>query len=371
MAKGENIFKRKDGRWEARYIKGYELSGKIKYGFCYGKTYKEAKEKVTKCKAALVTGQPIPQSSPKHRFAYYCDEWLDNAKGKIKESTAVKYASMLEKHIKPKLGGCFPLGLSTGVVDSFRDELLFEDELSPKTVKDILVLLRTILKYTAKQFPNAFPQIDITYPRDTKKEMRVLTRDEQQNFISYLLEDMDECKFGVLLSLFTGIRIGELCALKWENISLKDNTIKITSTMQRLQDITADAKSKTRIIVGAPKSETSQRTIPLTELAATLCGRMNPQSNAAYVLTGTEKYMEPRTLQYRLEKYTRDCGLEGVHFHTLRHTFATRCVEVGFEIKSLSEILGHASTTITLDRYVHASIELKRDNMSKLAAVGL
>lgn len=133
MAKGENIFKRKDGRWEARYIKGYELSGKIKYGFCYGKTYKEAKEKVTKCKAALVTGQPIPQSSPKHRFAYYCDEWLDNAKGKIKESTAVKYASMLEKHIKPKLGGCFPLGLSTGVVDSFRDELLFEDELSPKT----------------------------------------------------------------------------------------------------------------------------------------------------------------------------------------------------------------------------------------------
>lgn len=97
---------------------------------------------------------------------------------------------------------------------------------------------------------------------------------------------------------------------------------------------------------------------------------MRPESAAAYVLTGTEEYMEPRALQYRMEKYARECGLEGVHFHTLRHTFATRTVEVGFEIKSLSEVLGHASTTITLDRYVHSSMELKRDNMSKLAAVG-
>ena len=98
---------------------------------------------------------------------------------------------------------------------------------------------------------------------------------------------------------------------------------------------------------------------------------MKPQSSAAYVLTGTEAFMEPRTLQYRLEKYTQACGLEGVHFHTLRHTFATRAVEVGFEVKSLSGILGHTSVTITLDRYVHASLERKRDNMQKLKVVGL
>ena len=369
MAKGENIFKRKDGRWEARYVKGYELSGKIRYGFCYGKTYKEAKEKVLKCKSALITGQPIPKKNPKHRFSYYCDEWLCSAKGNLKEATFVKYTSILEKHIKPALGGCYPLGISTGLINRFRDELLFVDELSPKTVKDILVLLHSVLNYTTKQFPNAFPQIDITYPKEIKKEMRVLSRDEQDRLFQYLLEDMDACKFGVLLSMFTGIRIGELCALRWENISLKDNTIRINSTMQRLQDI--DGEAKTKIIIGTPKSDTSQRTIPLTEQAAELCKQMHPRSKAAYILTGTEKYMEPRTLQYRLEKYTRDCGLEGVHFHTLRHTFATRCVEVGFEIKSLSEILGHASTTITLDRYVHASIDLKRENMSKLSAVGL
>lgn len=98
---------------------------------------------------------------------------------------------------------------------------------------------------------------------------------------------------------------------------------------------------------------------------------MRSENPAAYVLTGTERYMEPRTLQYRLAKYTRDCALDGVHFHTLRHTFATRAVEVGFEIKSLSEILGHAAVTITLDRYVHSSLALKRDNMKKLNAVGM
>lgn len=163
----------------------------------------------------------------------------------------------------------------------------------------------------------------------------------------------------------------ELCALRWENISLKDNTIKICSTMQRLKDINTDQESKTKIVIGSPKSDTSTRTIPISETAADLCRKMNPQSPAAFVLTGNLHYMEPRTLQYRMERYTETCGLDGVHFHTLRHTFATRCVEVGFEVKSLSEILGHANTTITLDRYVHSSMELKRDNMNKLVTVGL
>lgn len=371
MAKGENIFKRKDGRWEARYIKGYELSGKIKYGFCYGKTYKEAKEKVTRAKAALVSGKPVPTSSSRHRFAFFCDEWFEAGKNRFKESTCVKYQTMLEKHIKPRLGGCFPLAFNDALIEQFSNELLFEEELSPKTVKDILVVLRSILNYTAKRFPGTFPQVDISYPKESKKEMRVLTREEQTKFAQFLLDDMDACKFGILLALLTGIRIGELCALRWENISLRDNTIKISSTMQRLKDMNLDREAKTKIVIGSPKSDTSTRTIPISDYAAELCGKMNPKSPTAFILTGTSDYMEPRTLQYRMEKYTVACGLEGVHFHTLRHTFATRCVEVGFEIKSLSEILGHANTTITLDRYVHSSMELKRDNMNKLVMVGL
>ena len=132
MAKGENIFKRKDGRWEARYIKGYELSGKIKYGFCYGKTYREAKEKVTKCKAAILNGKALPALGSRHRFAFYCDEWLRLRKPKVKEATYIKYDTVLKKYIKLRLGGCFPLGMTSGLIDSFTKELLFEEELAPQ-----------------------------------------------------------------------------------------------------------------------------------------------------------------------------------------------------------------------------------------------
>lgn len=369
MAKGENIFKRKDGRWEARYIKGYELSGKIKYGFCYGKTYREAKEKVTKCKAAILNGKALPALGSRHRFAFYCDEWLRLRKPKVKEATYIKYDTVLKKYIKLRLGGCFPLGMTSGLIDSFTKELLFEEELAPKTVHDILVVLHGVLKYTATQFPGIFPDLEISYPKECRKEMRVLSHEEQHRFIQYLLEDMDACRFGVLLTLFTGMRIGELCALQWACISLQEKTLSVTATLQRLRDterMDVDG-ARTRIVTGTPKSHTSVRTIPLTEFASALCAKMYPENPDAYVLTGTERFMEPRTLQYRLGKYTRACGLEGVHFHTLRHTFATRAVEVGFEIKSLSEVLGHANTTITLDRYVHSSMKLKRDNMSKLA----
>ena len=369
MAKGENIFKRKDGRWEARYIKGHELSGKIRYGFCYGKTYREAKEKVTRCKAAIVSGKSVPGISHR-RFSFYCDEWLRLRKPKVKESTYIKYDTALRRHIKPKLGGCVPADITTGLLNDFTDELLFEEELAPKTVHDVLIILHDVLKYTAALLCGSCPAAEIHYPKPCKKEMRVLSRQEQARFISYLLEDMDTCKFGVLLTLFTGVRIGELCALQWGKISLEEQTIRIDATLQRLRDTNMTGSARTRIVIGTPKSDTSVRTIPLTDFAARLCQKMDPHSAAAYILTGTDRFMEPRALQYRMEKYTRACGLEGVHFHTLRHTFATRAVEVGFELKSLSEVLGHASTTITLDRYVHSSMSLKRDNMNKLSAIG-
>lgn len=326
------------------------------------------RSRYTLCRALPNSRADVP---PEHDFAYYCDEWLASCRKRLKESTCVKYSTMIELHIKPWLGAYPPLLLNGKVVAAFSEALLYTDSLAPKTVKDILVTLRSILKYTAIYFPNEFPSIDIAYPRDTRKEMRVLSRSEQTVFVQYLLQDIDPCKFGVLLALLTGIRIGELCALRWQQISLSENTIRIAATMQRLKDMDASAPGKTKILIGPPKSDTSTRTIPLTSQAARLCARMYPGQDTAFVLTNRESYMEPRTLQYRLSRYVQDCGLQGVHFHTLRHTFATRCVEVGFEIKTLSEILGHSTTTITLDRYVHSSIELKRRNMEKLAAVGL
>lgn len=369
--KGENIYKRKDNRWEARYIKGYRANGKTRYGYCYAKTYREVKQKVAKAKANLLAGNPVSTTSNKRRFVFYCDEWLRLNRNRIKESTYVKYNGILEKHIKPNLGGFLVQSLSSLIIEQFSHELLYEQDLSAKTVKDILTILHSIIKYTARQVTEPLPNIEIVYPKLVRNEMRVLSREEQTRFVSYLVKDIDECKFGVLLALLTGMRIGEVCALRWKNVSLTEQTIKVNSTMQRLSDLNENRTSKTKVIISNPKSDNSYRVIPLTEYTVKLCKMQWCNNPSAFVLTGeTSRYIEPRSMQYRLERYTRECGLDGVHFHTLRHTFATRCVEVDFEIKSLSEILGHSSPRITLDRYVHSSIELKRDNMNKLAVIG-
>lgn len=343
--KGENIYKRKDGRWEARYVKGCTTEGKTAYGYCYGKTYREAKAKVTEAKARLVQNLPHTGGGTRRCFSSYCDEWLKINRSKVKESTYVKYLSMLDKHIKPKLGNYYVQSLSSVLIEQFSYELLSENGLSPKTVRDILTLLRSILKYVSRQLPS-MPHIDIVYPKDSRKEMRVLNKDEQAIFTSYLLTDMDARKFGTLLALMTGMRIGEICALRWSDVDLSENVIHVHYTMQRIKDTREEGQTRTKVIITEPKSETSIRDIPLTEYAAGLCRRWKAKNPAAFLLTGTEdQFMEPRCLQNRLKEYTKNCNLEGVHFHTLRHTFATRCVEVDFEIKSLSEILGQHRRT--------------------------
>lgn len=366
--KGENIYKRKDGRWEARYIKSYTLDGKAKYGYCYGKTYREAKDKVNAARSEIAGEKTSKEIEMRKKLAVFCDEWLQLKRSKVKDSTYVKYYTIIENHIKPKIGMCFISTLNSLIAEQFAYDLMHENGLSPKTVKDILGVLHAILTYAKKQ-STYLKQIEIVYPKLDKKEMRVLSREEQERFTKYLLTDTDNYKFGTLLTLFTGIRIGEVCALRWCDISLNDGVIYIKSTMQRIKNFDGGG-AKTKIVISDPKSFSSARVIPLSPTALELCKRFYGNQNA-YILTGkADKYIEPRTLQYRMEHYANECGLSDVHFHTLRHSFATRCVEVGFEIKSLSEMLGHASPQITLERYVHSSIELKRENIMKLTAVG-
>lgn len=374
--KGTNIYKRKDGRWEARYIKGYQLSGKAKYGYVYGKTYKEAREKQLQAQIANSNSEK-ECARDKKCFEEYCQEWLLLNRSRVKRSTYVKYYNIVNNHIIPRLGERMPQSLDTVMLETFSNTLLKEGSLygnkplSAKTVRDILTVLHSILRYTNKQAGNSVGNVEFIYPKEKKKEMRVLSREEQSQFVQYLLLDMDACKFGILLALMTGLRIGEICALRWENISLMDQSIYVGNTMQRLQVLDPLSGRKTQVIVDDPKSDTSRRIIPLTKQAMELCEKMNPKCPSAFVLTGeSQHFMEPRTLQYRLAKYASECGLADLNFHALRHTFATRCVEVNFEIKTLSEILGHSSVQVTLDRYVHSSMELKRENMSKLPAIG-
>lgn len=370
MRTGENIYKRKDGRWEARYAKGRDESGRIIYGFCYGRTYSAAKEKVEQAKQQ--NAQKIPSNLRKtESLGSLCEEWLSINRLRLKESTYVKYQSSIRKYIKPYLGPQDLGELDTEAVNKFTSELLYTHGLSPKSVKDILLILHSILKYANKQIPGACTSLEIIYPKDLRSEMRVLSTDEQARVTNYLLTDMNFCKLGTLLALWTGVRIGELCALRWDHVCLDNACIRIDATMQRLKDTRLNAGAKTRVLIDTPKSTAAVRVIPINPQAVELCRHMKPQSPTAYVLTGTQKFMEPRVLQYHFQRYMTDCCLEGIHFHTLRHTFATRCVEVGFEIKSLSEILGHANTAITLNRYVHCSMTLKRENMKKLQAAGM
>lgn len=366
--KGENIYKRKDGRWEARFVKERELGGGARYGYCYGRSYREVKEKVSEARTALNRRVPVSNSGKSVRLNALCDEWLRLKRSQVKESTFVKYQAILERRIKPELGEYCASSLISPVVEQFTYELLHKKGLSAKTVKDALTVLHAVLLYGEKQL-GLSRRIDIVYPKTEKKEMRVLSREEQEKLTQYLLENADLCKFGTLFTLLTGLRIGEVCALRWRDISLKDGVVYVRSTMQRVKNLDGGG-AKTKIIICDPKSFTSARVIPLSPFAMELCRRFCGRPDD-YILTGKpDKFVEPRVLQNRMKRYAQDCSLSGVHFHTLRHSFATRCVEVGFEIKSLSEVLGHASPQITLDRYVHSSLELKRENMMKLAAIG-
>lgn len=368
--KGENIYKRKDGRWEGRYKKGVVAGGKTVYGSCYGKSYHEVKEKLNKCKLQALTGRKNTKSTNLKPFALFCDEWLEINKNTIKESTIVKYTVALNNHIKPYFGDYSPQMITTEMTAKFADHMMATKNLSAKTTKDIVVILKSVLKYISKHY--GVELIDVVMPKYTAKEIRVLSKEEQRVFIDYLIENMNNYKFGVLLALMTGLRIGEVCALRVGDVSLDEKIINVRETMQRIKNLSGNG-AKTKVVLTAPKSGTSARVVPLTNTAYELCReKISGAAPNAFVLTGSEtKYIEPRTLQDKIKNYSKACGIEDIHFHVMRHTFATRCVEVGFEIKSLSEVLGHSSPRITLERYVHSSIEFKKQNMAKLEAIGL
>lgn len=370
--RGENIYKRKDNRWEARYIRGRREDGRAIYGYCYAQTYREVKQKLKDAQNQKQAQNDAVRVSQTRCFAEYCGEWLQLSRTRVKESSYIKYAGVLEKRIIPRFGAYQPEAISSVMVEAFSYALLHEDHLSAKTVRDVLGILQSVMQYARSQSPEQVAKLQIVYPQKDHLKTRVLSQDEQETLTKYLLQDLDLYKFGVLLALMTGLRLGELCALRWRDVSFDENLIYVRATMQRLKKQDPDDGAKTRIIISEPKSRKSERIVPMTNQAVALCGLYRCDDPDAFVLTGSAtKFLEPRAMQYKLHKYVTDCNLDGVHFHTLRHTFATRCVEVDFEIKSLSEIMGHASPKITLERYVHSSLQLKRDNMNKLMIVGL
>lgn len=372
--KGENIYKRKDGRWEGRYIRLYDENGKAKYGYVYGKNYSDVKQRLLE-KKAYSGSQADMASKCSALYSEVLDAWLQSTRINIKESTYARYSHLIDTHIRSQLGKYQISKISTQLIEGFIENLLScgrvdnNGGLSAKTVTDILTIVKSTIDYA--RYNNLVVSCNLSKLTIKKKdkEMRVLCQSEQDALIRVLIADMDLYKFGVLLSLYTGIRIGELCALQWEDLSITNSTLKVRKTMQRIRETNIGASSKTKIIITEPKSDCSIRDIPLPSFLVEIARQFRDHPKA-YILSGERgKYIEPRTMQNRFKTYVKESGISDANFHSLRHTFATRCVEVGFELKSLSEVLGHSNVNITLNRYVHSSFELKYSNMNKLAFI--
>ena len=236
--------------------------------------------------------------------------------------------------------------------------------LSPNTVQDICTLTGSILEYAKREY-----KVNVSLEPPTvkvpEKEMRVLSLDEQRKLEIYLFSNLDLIAIGCLLSLYVGLRIGELSALKLSDFDFSNGTVKITKTMQRVKNYDEHIKTKTKIIISSPKSKKSVRTLPVPGfLLEIIKKRYNLVIPNAYFLTGkTSRYKEPRRVEYQFGKITDRCGLKAVNFHALRHTFATRLTENGTDVKTLSELMGHANIKTTL-KYMHSSEQQKRAVMN-------
>lgn len=356
--KGENIYHRKDGRWEGRYLK--HIPGeKPKYGYVYAQTYRECREKQRAAAAQWRAESPKPQTAT--RFCGVAEQWERQLEGQVKESTQVKYHQILHKHLLPVFGDLLLTGITHQRIEEASRQLLHT--LSPRTVADVLSVLRSILRFAMLRGEPIATDGSSVRIRRQPKPIRVLSPGEQQALICHLLSDPTPRNIGILLSLHTGLRLGELCALCWEDISLPERLLHVRHTAQRIQNLYTE-KPRTRIIVTAPKSPDSIRTIPLTPDMVRLLHSL-PGPRRGYFLSGAT-ITEPRTMQHHFARAARASGIAGATFHTLRHTFATRCVELGFDTKSLSEILGHSTVNLTLNRYVHPTMDLKRCNMQRL-----
>ena len=352
--KGTNIYKRKDGRWEARYLKSIAPDGKRIYGSLYGKTFDEAKQKQ----------DDILRNRPQTSTVYKRDafnlkelsaEWLDGNKLSIKESTYQKYETIIRKHIQSNEIAYFDmLNLTNKDIRDYSERLCAEG-LSAKTVNDILVVLGLVMKYAENIYGIKKPKIQ--YFKVKRKELRVLSSQEQTILERFLLENTNSYKLGILIALYTGIRIGELCALQWDDI--QQDRIVINKTVQRLKN-----GNKTVLSVTTPKTSSSIRDIPIPQFLKKYLDSFRGRGSVVKNRKGGS--VEPRLMQITFEKYIQECGLAKTNFHALRHTFATRCVESGFDIKSLSDILGHADVKTTLNRYVHSTMDQKKKNMDLL-----
>lgn len=358
--RGENIRKRKDGRWEGRYV---EHSGNVKRNkSVYAKTYHEVREKLAQAK--------LESNSNKTNYHYNeqiqsltlnqaAEEWLSHVQNNNKFSTFIKYQNVYLHHIKDSFGEMTLYNLETDIlIDKISAQSL-------SMTNSIYCVLNQIIAYSNIRYKT--PHICLKKQKSQKKSdpAKILSKSEQSRLLQILSEDMDISKMGIYLCLTTGIRLGELCSLKWSDVDWTTKTLYIRRTVQRVPD--TGSQTHTKLLEQEPKTVCSKREIPLpNQIYQMLLGFRNDDD--IYIFN-KKKPLDPRTFQNRFKKYLKDAGLEQTNFHTLRHSFATNCIECGADVKSVSELLGHSDVKITLNRYVHPAFETKCGYMNSLETV--
>ena len=369
---GENIYKRKDGRWEARFVYRIDAEGKAKYRSVYGISRQDAKQKRTLLAYEFMLGSEV-KTSPVITFTELTKNWLNSVKLRVKESTYSRYYCQVYKHILPYFGKYRVSQVSTEFIENYITYLLKAridggHGLSPKTVEDILIIVKSMLGFGKCCSHLELNRIKI---KTEDKRPGILTMADKKTLNEYLLTDTDNVKAGVLLSMYLGVRLGEVCALRWKSFDLESGTVHIEKTMQRIQLSAEEAVArgkKTKIIITVPKSKKSIRDLDIPSSLTTILRKIKGYPDD-FFLTGNVCGMEPRSLHNRFKGFLKQCDISNYNYHSLRHTFATDYIAAGYDAKSLSEILGHGNVKITLERYVHASCEQKRNNIENLVKI--
>lgn len=294
-----------------------------------------------------------------------CETWLLYKKHIVKTSTYYKYRNEINRYIIPYFGNKTLKEAEQEDLNKWIDEFMECKQL--KSTSYIIVLLKSILKFAERKYDCRIKLDLITVPKNETKEVEVIERRDRDNLERYCKEDLSNFKnVGLIFCLYTGVRLGEICALTWNDIDLKNGIVYINKTMQRIYV----SKNNSYISIDSPKSRSSNRKIPIQKKLLDILIHIQKTNNFTgeeYFLTGkSDKYLDPRSYQYAFHRALEECNIRRCKFHCLRHTFATNCIEHGMDVKALSVTLGHANVNITLNRYVHSSLDNIKKYLDKL-----